>query len=228
MQTQNDINEQMRAILVDWLIDVHSKFSLKPETLFLTVNLIDKYLTVEVIPRTTLQLLGICSMLIACKHEEIFCPHVRDFVYITDKAYSKEEVLKMEQEILKTVNYIILTPSPLRFFEFISFFFRFSMQQFMFGRYLLEVSLIDYRMIKYSASIIACSCAYITMKFFNFKDYNLIYTPFFCSGNSPNLIKDCARELCYMIDNSSEYNLTAAKRKFSKKEFMEVSNIKFS
>ena len=44
MTQQNDINEKMRAILVDWLIEVHHKFKLLPETLFLTVNLIDRYL----------------------------------------------------------------------------------------------------------------------------------------------------------------------------------------
>jgi hypothetical protein len=44
MEKQNDINEKMRAILVDWLIEVHLKFKLLPETLFLTVNIIDRYL----------------------------------------------------------------------------------------------------------------------------------------------------------------------------------------
>jgi len=51
---QNDINEKMRAILIDWLIEVHLKFKLLPETLFLTVNLIDRYLEKQTIPRTKL------------------------------------------------------------------------------------------------------------------------------------------------------------------------------
>ena len=54
MVKQNDINEKMRAILVDWLIEVHYKFKLLPETLFLTINLIDRYLEKEVIHRTKL------------------------------------------------------------------------------------------------------------------------------------------------------------------------------
>jgi hypothetical protein len=86
----------MRAILIDWLIEVHLKFKLLPETLFLTVNLIDRFLEKAVIQRTKLQLVGVTSMLIASKYEEIYAPEVRDFVYITDKAYSKEEILKME------------------------------------------------------------------------------------------------------------------------------------
>lgn len=73
------------------------KFKLLPETLFLTINLIDRYLEKQIIPRTKLQLIGVTSMLISSKYEEIYAPEVRDFVYITDKAYTKEEILAMEQ-----------------------------------------------------------------------------------------------------------------------------------
>lgn len=93
MNTQTDINEKMRAILVDWIIEVHLKFKLLPETLFLTVSLIDRFLEKSVIMRTKLQLVGVTAMLIASKYEEIYAPEVRDFVYITDNAYSRVEIL---------------------------------------------------------------------------------------------------------------------------------------
>ena len=96
MRNQQDINEKMRAILVDWIIEVHLKFKLLPETLFITVSLIDRYLEQIQIKRTNLQLVGVTAMLIASKYEEIYAPEVRDFVYITDNAYTKEEILLME------------------------------------------------------------------------------------------------------------------------------------
>lgn len=83
----------MRAILVDWLIEVHLKFKLAPETLFLGINLIDRYLEVAPVTKDRLQLVGVSAMLIACKYEEIYPPEVKDFVYITDSAYTREEVL---------------------------------------------------------------------------------------------------------------------------------------
>lgn len=108
----------MRAILIDWLIEVHLKFKLLPETLFLTVNIIDRYLEKNHdVHRTKLQLVGVTSMLIASKYEEIYAPEVRDFVYITDKAYTKEEILKMEQSILYSLDFNITFPSSLRFLE---------------------------------------------------------------------------------------------------------------
>lgn len=97
----------MRAILVDWLVDVHLKFKLLAETLFLTVNLIDRYLSVKQVQRSRLQLVGVSAMLITTKYEEIYPPTVKDFVYITDNAYTKDEVLEMECDILQTLDFDI-------------------------------------------------------------------------------------------------------------------------
>ena len=86
----------MREILTDWLIEVHLKFKLLPETLYLTINLIDRYLTTQNIYRNKLQLVGVTAMLIASKYEEIYPPIVSDFVYITDNAYTSAEIRQME------------------------------------------------------------------------------------------------------------------------------------
>jgi len=77
LQSQPDINGKMRSILVDWLIEVHRKFELMPETLYLTINIVDRFLAVKMVPRRELQLVGISSMLLACKYEEIWAPEVQ-------------------------------------------------------------------------------------------------------------------------------------------------------
>lgn len=100
MRIQTDINEKMRGILVDWVIEVHLRFKLLPETLFLTVNFIDRYCEKVQVHRTKLQLVAVAAMLIASKYEEIYAPMVRDFVYITDNAYSREEILETECRML--------------------------------------------------------------------------------------------------------------------------------
>ena len=117
MNRQNDVNEKMRGILVDWIIEVHLKFKLLPETLFLTVGLIDRYLEKTQIMRTKLQLVAVSAMLIASKYEEIYAPEVRDFVFITDNAYTREEILTMEMSILTTLQFNITSPSAFRFLE---------------------------------------------------------------------------------------------------------------
>lgn len=92
MAKQPHINERMRSILVDWLIEVHLKFKLVPETLYLTVNLIDRYLERKNVSRSKLQLVGVTSLLIASKYEDIYPPELRDLVYMCDRAYSKKDV----------------------------------------------------------------------------------------------------------------------------------------
>ncbi len=87
MKKQTEINEQMRSILVDWIIDIHFKFGFTDETLFMTILIIDRYLSVKKISRSKLQLLGITALMISCKHEEIDLPKTDDFIYITDNAY---------------------------------------------------------------------------------------------------------------------------------------------
>ncbi|RRT67962.1 hypothetical protein B296_00038768, partial [Ensete ventricosum] len=74
MDSQVEINAKMRAILADWLIEVHHKFELMPETLYLTFHIIDRYLSMETVLRREFQLVGVSAMLIASKYEEIWAP----------------------------------------------------------------------------------------------------------------------------------------------------------
>jgi len=76
MDSQPEINERMRSILIDWLIEVHQKFELNQETLYLTINIVDRYLAVTTTSRRELQLVGMSAMLIASKYEEIWAPEV--------------------------------------------------------------------------------------------------------------------------------------------------------
>lgn len=133
----------MRGILVDWIIEVHLKFKLLPETLFLTVSLIDRYLEKTQIMRTKLQLVAVSAMLIASKYEEIYAPEVRDFVFITDNAYTKEEILAMEMSILTSLQFSITTPSAFRFLERFSKVAQCGDTEFNLARYLIELPLIE-------------------------------------------------------------------------------------
>ena len=111
METQKHINERMRSILIDWLVEVHLKFKLVPETLYLTVNLIDRYLERQEVTRPRLQLVGVTCLLIASKYEEIYPPELRDLVYICDRAYTRQDIIEMEETVLKALEYNITVPS---------------------------------------------------------------------------------------------------------------------
>ncbi|CAH8363958.1 unnamed protein product [Eruca vesicaria subsp. sativa] len=113
MENQPDINERMRGILVDWLIEVHYKFELMEETLYLTINLIDRFLAVaNHVPRKKLQLVGVTALLLACKYEEVSVPVVDDLIVISEKAYTRTEILDMEKLMANTLQFNFCLPTP--------------------------------------------------------------------------------------------------------------------
>lgn len=225
IRQQKDINEKMRAILVDWLVEVHYRFSLQTETLFLTINIIDSYLSQKHILRTKFQLLGVTSLLIACKYEEIFFPDLKDFVYITDKSYSKNEILLMEREILNTLQFNVTIPSPLRFFEIIALNYNFDEIEFTYGKYLLESFLIDPKKNKYLPSVIALAVGYIIMKICNYANYRDIYALINDdSGYTSKHLKECAKEVYFFVQNSHCLTYKAVFNKYSKEEYYNVSH----
>ena len=223
MNDQKDINVQMRAILIDWLIEVHYRFKLKNETLFQTVWIIDTYLSYRHITRAKLQLLGIASLLISCKSQEIYYPQTKEFINITDGAYVKNELIEMENNVLKVLNFNIVSPTSNDFYNIISKAFNFDKIQFYLGKYFLESSLVDYQMLKYSPSVIAVSCAYIVMKFFGINNYKILYSNDVIREESPQkIIKDAAREICFLVKNLSQSSLKAVKEKYSLSQFLNV------
>ena len=228
---QKEINEKMRSILVDWLIDVHFKFGFTDETLFMTISIIDRYLSVCQITRSNFQLLGITALMLACKHEEIDLPKINDFIYITDNAYVKSEVIKMEFDVLSKLNFGFLYPSPIKFFEYLSFHFNFEKKHHMMGKYLMESFLLDVKNTKYKPSIISCACTYIVMKFFKMKNYQESYNKKFynldetCEKYSEHNIKECAKDICLFVDNINKTNYQSCVKKYSKPEQENVAVI---
>ena len=224
MTFQISINYKMRAVLVDWLIEIHYKLNFLEKTLFQCIFIIDLFLSKNIIDVKYLQLLGIASLLIACKENEIIYPNLYNFVKLTNNAYSVEDLTEMERNIMKSLKFDILSPTAEEFFELNAEFFKFSEKQNFFGKYLLECSLIDHNFLKYKQSTIAITCGYITMKFFKLEGVQLILenTNF---NIKPSIIKICAKELCTLAINLSKSSLEAVKNKYMSEKFLRVAEL---
>ena len=227
MNKQNNINHKMRAILVDWLIEVHFNFHFKRKTLFQTIQIIDLYLSKSIIQKNKFQLLGIASLLISCKENEIFYPQVEEYVNITNNAFTKKELLIMEIKILKTLNFEILLPTSEEFYNIISKAFNFNKIQHYLGEYFLDSALVDYEILKYKPSAIALACAYIVMKFNGINWYKDLYSPRMSLEDDfpQKTIKECAKDLCFLVNNLSKSTLKATKDKYSLEELGNVAEL---
>lgn len=223
LKVQTDINEKMRAILVDWLIDVHLKFKLLPETFFLAINIIDRYLGSAPVTRQRLQLVGVAAMLISSKYEEIYPPEVKDFEYVTDRAYTREEILDMEGKIISCLNFNLTTPSSFRFLERYSRVAGFDEKSFHLSRYLIELATVEYKMVKYNPSTLSCAAIYLVNKIQKKEGWSDLLVKH--GKYTETQLRPCAKDLCVLLQNAGKSNLQAVRRKFSSVKFLEVAKI---
>ena len=164
MDNQKELQWKMRAVLVDWLIEVHNKFHLLPETLYLGINIIDRFLSLRVVSLVKLQLVGLTAMFIASKYEEVVTPSIQNFIYMADGGYSDEEVLKAERYILQVLDFSLQYPSPMSFLRRCSKAESYDYQTRTLAKYLMEVSLIDHRFIGVTPSLVAAAGLYLARR----------------------------------------------------------------
>jgi hypothetical protein len=214
---QKSLNDKMRAILVDWIIEIHCHYNFITKTLFQCIFIIDAYLSKNIVDRNTLQLVGVTSLLISCKENEIIYPSLNKFIQLTDNAYTVEELKNMEKKIIKSLNFDILSPTAEEFFDINAEYFNFTKNQKSFGNFFLKCSLVDYNMIKYKQSTIAIACGYITMKYFNLKGIELILD----NANfdiKRNEINNCVKDLCLLVKGLYKSSLGVAKNIYINKK----------
>ncbi|KAF2003245.1 A/B/D/E cyclin [Amniculicola lignicola CBS 123094] len=162
MDNQNELEWKMRGILVDWLLEVHTRFRLLPETLFLAVNIIDRFLSAKIVQLDRLQLVGVTAMFIASKYEEVLSPHVQNFRHVADDGFTEEEILSAERFVLAALNYDLSYPNPMNFLRRISKADNYDIQTRTLGKYLLEISCLDHRFIGHPPSEVAAAAMYLS------------------------------------------------------------------
>jgi hypothetical protein len=196
------------------LVEVHLKFKLMPETMYLTANLIDRFLERKLVIRQKLQLVGVTAMLLASKYEEIYAPEVRDFVYITDKAYTREQILQMESTMLNTLDFRITVPTS---FVFLNRYLKVAdadQRTVLFATYLAERTLQEYKLLQHLPSKVAAACVNIALRTLRTSD---AWTPTmtYYSGYSQEELRPVILDVQDMVTNSVATSLQAVRKKYA-------------
>eukprot|EP01107_Rhizomastix_libera_P008372 TRINITY_DN2354_c0_g1_i1.p1 TRINITY_DN2354_c0_g1~~TRINITY_DN2354_c0_g1_i1.p1 ORF type:complete len:416 (+),score=85.55 TRINITY_DN2354_c0_g1_i1:49-1296(+) len=221
---QVELSERMRSILVDWMAEVHIKFKLLSETLFLSVNIVDKYLSRVLVEKEKLQLVGIAAMLIASKFEEIYAVEVNDFVYISDNAFTKEEILSMERAILYELNFVLSSPSPLHFLRRWSKSAHSDSTTHTLAKYLTELSLVDYKLLSFLPSVVAAGAVYLARRMTDKSPYWNQTIEFYTGIREAEVIP-AARCLNELLLRQPKSSLKATRRKYEGPRLLEVAKI---
>jgi len=226
MKRQKEVTPGMRAILNDWLVDVHKKFKLRTETLFLTVDLVDRFLTRYYAKRGHLQLIGVTALLIASKFEEVYPPPVHEFLRVTDNAYKKNELVEMELSMLRVLDFQVCRPTSIQFltrFQDINGCNKFDC---CLTQFFLEMMLIEYAMVKYSPSRIAAAAVLLCNKIWR---RNPCWTRAMevHTGSDESSLKKCLYDMFEILKKGEINTLQAVRRKFGVSQYLNVSKYRF-
>lgn len=224
MSRQSDINEKMRAILVDWLVDVHLKFKLLPETLFLCTSLIDRFLDQKSVTRSKLQLVGVVAMLLAAKYEEIYPPEIRDFIYISANTYSKDEILKMERLMWASLEFSLTSPSIYPFLKRgLQVAEADALSQHL-ALYVSELALVEYRCLTYRPSLLAAGCLYLTRRLLRHSEpWNFLLEHH--TSHSLASLESVVLQLYQLVQGAPLHRCQAIRKKYSYPKFSSVSEL---
>uniref|UniRef100_A0A665U7N4 G2/mitotic-specific cyclin-B2 n=1 Tax=Echeneis naucrates TaxID=173247 RepID=A0A665U7N4_ECHNA len=215
MSKQPSLNAEMRAILIDWLVEVQENFELYHETLYLAVKMTDHYLSLTPVHREMLQLVGSTAMLIASKFEERCPPSVDDFLYICDDAYKREDLISMEASILQTLSFDINIPIPYRFLRRYAKCVNAAMDTLTLARYFCELSLMDMDLIPERGSLLASACLLMALVTKELGGWTPILQ--FHSGYQMSDLAPVIKKLYLMLAAPPDDKLRAVRNKYSHK-----------
>lgn len=219
------VTVKMRAVLIDWLIQVHLKFHLLQETLYLCVQIIDAYLMAQDVPKMQLQLVGVTAMFVASKYEEMYVPAIDDFVYMTDNTYTKAEIRQMEISILKTLNFMFCKPLPLHFLRRFSKAGQADPKQHTLAKYFMELSLHDAEFSSLDPSYLAACSLCLSFKLLNGSEWNRSLE--FYSTYKSSVLFNGMHKIAKLVLKASDldYKYRAVTNKYGGSKLMRISVI---
>ncbi|WWC67913.1 uncharacterized protein I206_101831 [Kwoniella pini CBS 10737] len=221
MDKQAELQWKMRAILMDWLIEVHAKFRLLPETLFIATNLVDRFLSKRVISLVKFQLVGLTALFIASKYEEVICPSIEHFLHMTDGGYDVDEILKAERYMLSTLSFDLSYPNPLHFLRRISKADGYDIQTRTVAKFLVEISCVDHDLLPYKPSLLAAAAMWLARLCLDRGDWtpNLVHY----SNYSEKEIVDCAQAMLNHVLDPDFNDTSSFYKKYASKKHMKAS-----
>lgn len=221
MKKLEEVRETHRQVLFDWIVDIHVKYTMLPETLYLTINLIDRFLEKQDISKKKFQLLGISALMIAAKYEEIYPPKLSQYVKVCANAYTEDQVKDMEQLILTTLSWSLTVATPETFLSRFQKTAKADSQMKIFSNFLTEISLLHVESYKFLPSQIACASIYLSNQFLGYECWD--YVMEYYTQYKAEEINDCVE---YLKEKTLEYfqetSLSALKRKYESKKNLET------
>ncbi|KAK8838667.1 cell division [Tritrichomonas musculus] len=225
-EIQTNITSKMRATVIDWLVEVHKKLKMHTDTLYLTVYLMDSYLSMFDLDKSKYQRLGCAALLIASKSEEIYPPSVHDLVELTEKSFTTIALSRMEALLFASVNFHVNPILPPQFLKRFLRVIRTDLVLSMLSYFILETSLLDPSFIGSTPSLLAASAICLAMTIQNGPGQWTTYMET-NTGFALEEITPMVDRLLQCVNNYRASRFPTVRKKYSSAAMGSVSKIAF-
>ena len=173
MKFQTDLRWSYRSVLINWIVEVHEHFQLLPETLYLTINIMDRFLSKKIVTLNRFQLVGATALFIAAKYEEVNCPTLKDMLYILDNQFTMDEIVVAERYMIDTLNFELGWPGPMSFLRRLSKADDYDYDIRTLAKYFLESTIVDPRLLAAPPSWLAAGAYFLSKIILDDEDWSL-------------------------------------------------------
>ena len=224
-QDIKSINERHRGVVIEWLSYINHYFNQSNETLFMCINIMDRYISKKRISLDIYQLVGISSYLIASKYEDTETPSIEELIYISKNKYSHNDIISMEKEILVALNFDIFSVSTYHFYSYFYFISSINNKKlFHLGHLILEICLLNIELMTYSKSLLAIGVLLVAKKCLQIKSTSNNIRLFY--NYNEKEIKEIQKKIVLFLTTivyNNDTNLIM--EKFERNKYMSVSHI---
>ena len=232
---KSELNPEMRTVAVDWLVLIHHKiFKFKENTLFLTIQIFDRYLSITNLSIEKTELLLLTSFMLASKYNEIDYVNMQETLQLSQNKFTKDQIIEMESEILSKLNFEVLAPTMCEYFKLFASYLNLSEEKINHGFYILNIALVDFHMLEYPNFMLALAVIKLITKKVNKTLVNLIknilkehkiekFLKIIDDEGNEGIIEVCSKiKLLYNTFLETKYK--NIQDKFSDKKYSSVSN----
>jgi len=221
------VNTKMRAIVVDWMIELHQRFrpSLQPAALYLGINIFDRFLASGAMNESyRLQVVGAACLLVAAKIEEIYPPKVRELKKMVDGA-TAQEICIAERAILIALKFNVSNPTVFHFMKRHLKAAEADLKLKALTMYVVEVALHDIKMTEVKPSLLASAAIHLSMHMLHHEE-TWTATLLNETKYEATELKQCANQLASLLSRvSSDDTLYAVSTKFRSSKYLEVGKV---
>jgi hypothetical protein len=194
LSKQKDVSPRHRGMVVDWLMEVSMKCVLRSDTIFLAIQLLDRFMHVRLVPRAKLQLIGATALFVASKFEETYSLPAEELANLSDGDFKKAHLLDMERVMLHSLKWNLTVPTSLLFLRRWGKAAHSDMHQHTLCKFIVELALSEYSVVRYLPSVQAASAVYLSRRMAKIQpSWTVTLTHY--TGLNEEEVLPCAREL---------------------------------